>query len=80
MRYTTIRIRVEDKERLERIARLLKKKSLAETLRYLISLAEEELNKQRGSIEDVISTLKYARDLGPTNAEDLDKYLYGAGN
>lgn len=41
MRYTTIRIRVEDKERLERIARLLKKKSLAETLHYLISLAEE---------------------------------------
>ena len=77
MSYTTIRISREDRERLRRIAKLLNKNSLAETLRYLISLAERELDRQEGKLKNVISSLKYAKDIGPTNAEDVDRYLYG---
>ena len=39
-KYTTIRISLEDKKKLERLAKLMGK-SLAETLRYLITLAEK---------------------------------------
>lgn len=77
MGYTTIRVSREDRERLRRIAKLLNKDSLTETLRYIISLAERELERQRGDVKSVIQSLKYAKDVGRTNAEEVDRYLYG---
>ncbi len=77
MSYTTIRISKEDKERLKKLAKLLNMKSLTETLRYIISLAEKELDKQKGNVKDVVSSLRYAKDVGITNAAEVDKYLYG---
>ena len=76
-RYTTIRISLEDKAKLKKIAKLLGARSLTEALRYALRVAEKELEKQEGSLETVFSSLKYARDVGLTNAEDVDKYLYG---
>jgi len=76
-RYTTIRISLEDKAKLKKIAKLLGVKSLTEALRYALRVAEKELEKQEGSLDTVFSSLKYARDVGSTNAEDVDKYLYG---
>lgn len=75
--YTTIRISVRDRERLRRLAKLMGAKSLAEALRLAIAIAEQELEKHRGDVEKVVSSLRYARDLGRTNAEDVDRYLYG---
>ena len=77
MKYTTIRISVRDKERLERIAKLLKCKSLTDALRYALSVAEREIDKVKGDLNHVLASLKYARDVGETQAEDIDKYLYG---
>ena len=77
MKYTTIRISVRDKERLERIAKLLKCKSLTDALRFALSVAERELDKVKGDLNHVLASLKYARDVGETRAEDIDKYLYG---
>lgn len=77
MKYTTIRISVKDKKKLERLARLLKCKSLSEALRYALSIAEREIDKVKGDINQVLASLKYARDVGETQAEEVDKYLYG---
>ena len=77
MKYTTIRISVRDKERLERIAKLLKCKSLTDALRFALSVAEREIDKVKGDLNHVLASLKYARDVGETQAEDIDKYLYG---
>jgi len=76
-RYTTIRVSLEDKAKLKKIAKLLGARSLTEALRYALRVAEKELEKQEGSLDAVFSSLKYARDVGLTNAEDVDKYLYG---
>ena len=77
MKYTTIRVSVEDKERLERLAKLLKCKSISEALRYALSVAEREIDRVEGDLDRVFASLKYARDVGETRAEDVDKYLYG---
>jgi len=77
LKYTTIRISVKDKKKLERLARLLKCKSLSEALRYALSIAEREIDKVKGDINQVLASLKYARDVGETQAEEVDKYLYG---
>ena len=74
--YTTIRVRVEDKKRLESLAKKLGK-SLSETLRIAIEVAEKEVDKFKGDLDRVLSTLKYGRDIGETNAENVDEYLYG---
>lgn len=76
-RYTTIRVSLEDKAKLKKIAKLLGARSLTEALRYALRVAEKELEKQEGSLDTVFSSLKYARNVGLTNAEDVDKYLYG---
>ena len=76
-RYTTIRVSLEDKAKLKKIAKLLGARSLTEALRYALMVAEKELEKQEGSLDTVFSSLKYARNVGLTNAEDVDKYLYG---
>ncbi len=79
MKYTTIRISVRDKERLERLAKLLKLNSLAEALRYALSVAEREVDRVEASLNQVLSSLRYARDIGETSAEEVDKYLYSGG-
>ena len=76
-RYTTIRVSLEDKAKLKKIAKLLGARSLTEALRYALRVAEKELERQEGSLDTVFSSLKYARNVGLTNAEDVDKYLYG---
>lgn len=75
--YTTIRVSVEDKKRIERLARLMGW-SLSETVRRAIEIAERELlEKHQGDVDAVLSTLRYARDIGETNAEEVDELLYG---
>ena len=78
-KYTTIRISLEDKERLQRIAKLMGIKSLADTLRFILDIAEKEIEKYRVDPSLVLTSLKYAKDIGETNAEEVDKYLYGEG-
>ena len=76
-RYTTIRVSIEDKKRLERLAKLMGW-SLSETLRRAIEVAEKEfLEKHQGDVETVLGSLRYARDIGETNAEEVDRLLYG---
>lgn len=77
MKYTTIRISIEDKKRLERLVKLLKCKSFTDALRFALSVAEREMDRQKGDLNKVLSSLKYAKDIGKTRAEDIDKYLYG---
>jgi len=77
LKYTTIRISIEDKERLMRIAKLIKAKRIVDALRYALDAAERELSKCSVDPTIMLKTLKYARDIGETNAEELDKYLYG---
>ncbi len=76
-RYTTIRISLEDKERLQRLAKLIGSKSLADTLRYVLDITEKELERYKANPSSVLASLKYAKDVGETNAEGVDKYLYG---
>ncbi len=76
-RYTTIRISFKDKERLQRLAKLMGCKSLADTLRYVLDIAEKEIEKYKVDPSFVLTSLKHARDVGETNAEEVDKYLYG---
>ena len=75
MKYTTIRVSIEDKRKLERLSKKLGK-SLVDTLRFAIEIAEREVEEFRGDLDKVLSTLKYAKDLGETNAEKVDEYLY----
>ena len=75
MKYTTIRVSVEDKRKLERLSKKLGK-SLADTLRFAIEVAEREVEEFKGELDKVLSTLKYAKDVGRTNAEKVDEYLY----
>lgn len=76
-KYTTIRISLEDKERLQRLAKLIGSKSLAEALRYVLDVAEKEIERYKVDVNSVLTSLRYARDIGKTNAEEVDKYLYG---
>jgi len=79
MEYTTIRISKRDKRRLERLARLLNRNA-TQALRYAIDAAEREANRFKGDVNKVISSLRYAKDIGETNAEDIDVYLYGGSD
>ena len=77
LKYATIRTSIEDKRRLERLAKLMNCTSLAETFRRILSIAEKELNRTKGNVVKAFSTLRYARDIGETNAAKVDEYLYG---
>ncbi|RLF17919.1 MAG: hypothetical protein DRZ82_09200 [Thermoprotei archaeon] len=76
-RYTTIRISLDDKKRLERLAKLMGNRSLVDTLRCILDIAERELDRYKGDLKAVFSSLRYAKDVGETDAEDVDRYLYG---
>jgi len=79
MKYTTIRISAEDKRRLEVLSKKLGK-SLADTLRFAIEVAEKEFDRFEGDLDRVLSTLKYAKDVGETDAKKVDEYLYGGAD
>ena len=79
MEYTTVRISVEDKRRLEILSKKLRR-SLGETIRFAIEVAEKELDKFSGDLDKVLSTLRNAKDIGETNAENVDEYLYGGAD
>lgn len=75
-KYTTIKVSVEDKRRLERLVKLMGW-SISETLRRVIDLAERELlERHQGDVEALLDSLRYARDLGETDAERVDEILY----
>ncbi len=79
-KYTTIRISLEDKKRLEKLAKLMGVESIAEALRRVLSIAEKEIDKYKGDLNIVLSSLKYAKDIGETDAREVDKYLYGGNS
>jgi len=75
-RYTTIRISTKDKNRLERLAKLMGCRSLAEALRKIITIAEYELDKYQKDLAIVLQSLRHAKDIGETDAEKVDEYIY----
>ena len=75
--YTTIRVSLEDKERLRRLAKLMGCRSLSEALRRILDIAEAELEKHRGDLTAVLASLKHAKNIGETDATKVDEYLYG---
>lgn len=77
MASTTIRVRTEDKKRLERLARRLGKTSLVETLRMAIEAAEKEADVVRADVLVYLRALGPPEDLGATDASKIDEYLYG---
>ena len=78
-KYTTIRVSVEIKERLDKLSKLIGSDSLVATLKYVLDIAERELNRHKGDLSKVLASLRQAKDIGETNAEEVDKYLYGTG-
>lgn len=52
-------------------------KSLAATLRYAL---DKELEEYRANLSSVLTSLKHARDAGETDAESVDRHLYGKAN
>ncbi len=79
MKYTAIRISTEDKKRLEILSKKLGK-NLADTLRFAIEIAEREVERFKGDLDRVLSTLRYAKDVGETDAKNVNEYLYGSSD
>ena len=77
-KYTTIRVSVEIKDRLDKLSKLIGSDSLSATLKYILDIAERELDRHKGDLGKVLASLRQAKDIGETNAEEVDKYLYGA--
>ncbi len=77
-KYTTIRVKVEDKKRIEKLAKLLGL-SISDTLRYMIDIAEREFDKETSEVDlkILLDALRKARDIGETDASRVDEYLYG---
>ena len=57
VKYTMIRLSLKDKKKLEKLSKLMGSKSLAETLRYELDIAEREFDKYRASLDSVLSLL-----------------------
>ncbi|HEW93582.1 MAG TPA: hypothetical protein ENF47_02625 [Thermoprotei archaeon] len=72
---TTIRISLEDKERLIRFARKVNALSLAEAFRMALSLAEEKLEEFKGDINSLKELLKYSKVVGGDVSEHVDEEL-----
>ncbi len=77
MSYTTIRISKDAKKKLERLKKKLGFKSISKALEFAIEIAEKESDKFSGDIDALLKALKFARDIGETNAENVDEYIYG---
>jgi predicted transcriptional regulator len=76
MASTTIRVKVEDKQRLERLARRLGKRRLTEALRSALELAEHATERRTQSAAELFRALGPPLDVGPTNAAQVDRLLY----
>ncbi|MCD6514491.1 MAG: hypothetical protein J7L07_06175 [Candidatus Odinarchaeota archaeon] len=76
-KYTTIRVPVRTKERLKNFARKIKARSLADAIEKAIDMSEKEYDKFKGDVKRVLKSLEKAKDIGETNAEKVDEYLYG---
>lgn len=74
---TTIRVRIEDKKRLERLARKLGKQTLTDTLRTAIDAAEKEADLIQGDVFTKLHALGKGKDVGETDASRIDEYIYG---
>jgi len=76
VKYATIRTSIEDKRRLERLAKLMNCTSLAETFRRILSITEKELDKTKENVVKAFLTLRYAKDVGETDTTKVDEYLH----
>ena len=72
---TTIRVSLEDKERLARFARKVGASSLAEAFRIALSMAEERLEEFKGDIEALRELLRHAKAVGGDVSERVDEEL-----
>ena len=72
---TTIRISLEDKERLARFAKKVNASSLAEAFRIALSMAEEKLEEFRGNMDALRELLRHARAVGGDISERVDEEL-----
>ncbi len=79
MKYTSIRVSVEDKRKLERLSKRLNV-NFTDALRFAIEVAEREADRFKGDVSAVLASLKHARDIGETDAEKVDEYLYGGAD
>jgi len=72
---TTIRVSLEDKERLAKFARKVNASSLAEAFRIALSMAEEKLEEFKGNVEALKELLKHAKVIGGNASEHIDEEL-----
>ena len=72
---TTIRVSLEDKERLAKFAKKVNASSLAEAFRIALSMAEERLEEFKGNIEALKELLKHAKAIGGDTSERVDEEL-----
>ncbi len=75
--YTTIRIPLRVKRKLEIFAKKINEKSLTKALEKAIEIASREADSFKGDLNIVLKSLKKARDIGETDASKIDQYLYG---
>ena len=72
---TTIRVSLEDKERLAKFAKKVNASSLAEAFRIALSMAEEKLEEFKGNVEALRELLKHAKAVGGDVSERVDEEL-----
>ncbi len=72
---TTIRVSLEDKERLARFAKKVNASSLAEAFRIALSMAEEKLEEFEGNMEALKELLKHAKAVGGDVSKRVDEEL-----
>ena len=72
---TTIRVSLEDKERLAKFAKKVNASSLAEAFRIALSMAEEKLEEFRGDIGALKELLRHAKAIGGDISERVDEEL-----
>ena len=75
--YTTIRIPLRVKKKLEIFAKKINEKSLTKALEKAIEIASREADSFKGDLNIVLKSLKKAKDIGETDASKVDLYLYG---
>lgn len=75
--YTTIRIPLRVKKKLEIFAKKINEKSLTKALEKAIEIASREADSFKGDLNIVLKSLKKAKDIGETDASKVDQYLYG---
>ena len=74
--YTTIRIPLKVKRKLEIFAKKIGESDLVRALEKAIEIAFKEIDSFRGDLNIVLMSLKKAKDVGETDASKIDQYLY----